>query len=144
MPHAYVRGNIIECMANSDNVVRVGLTPKFKDAQALVDILADEPQPVAILDGSDAPEVVYRTPAHEFQVGRRRMRPGEERAEVSDGRIEILLITRGAVRLGWDGEEETFRQGESILIPAILDRFTVRAESAVELFKAEVPPVNDV
>lgn len=29
-PHAYVAGEIIECMACSDNVVRAGLTPKFK------------------------------------------------------------------------------------------------------------------
>ncbi|KAA3663047.1 MAG: mannose-6-phosphate isomerase, class I, partial [Calditrichaeota bacterium] len=31
IPHAYVNGNIIECMSNSDNVVRAGLTPKFQD-----------------------------------------------------------------------------------------------------------------
>jgi mannose-6-phosphate isomerase len=31
MPHAYISGDCIECMANSDNVIRVGLTPKFVD-----------------------------------------------------------------------------------------------------------------
>ena len=35
-PHAYVAGEIIECMACSDNVVRAGLTPKFKDVPNLV------------------------------------------------------------------------------------------------------------
>ncbi len=142
MPHAYVRGNIIECMANSDNVVRVGLTPKFKDAQALVDILADEPQPVVILDGGDAPEVIYRTPAREFQVSRWCMQPGEERVE-GGGRPEILLVTQGAVQLRWRGGEETFRQGESAFIPALLDGFIVWAESGAELFKAEVPQIRD-
>lgn len=39
VPHAYLAGNIVECMANSDNVIRVGLTPKFKDKDALCDIL---------------------------------------------------------------------------------------------------------
>ena len=29
-PHAYVSGQIIECMATSDNVVRAGLTPKLR------------------------------------------------------------------------------------------------------------------
>lgn len=29
-PHAYLKGDCIECMANSDNVVRAGLTPKFR------------------------------------------------------------------------------------------------------------------
>lgn len=138
IPHAYVRGNIIECMANSDNVVRVGLTPKFKDAQALVEILGDEPQSLTILDGSDASEVVYRTPAREFQVSRRRMEPGEEWVETGSG-PRIVLVTQGQVQLRWDGGAETFRRGESILIPAILGRFTVCAENRVELFKAEVP-----
>mmetsp|Transcript_1664 Transcript_1664/g.2186 ORF Transcript_1664/g.2186 Transcript_1664/m.2186 type:complete len:510 (+) Transcript_1664:41-1570(+) len=38
-PHAYVAGEILECMACSDNVVRAGLTPKHKDVQNLVDML---------------------------------------------------------------------------------------------------------
>lgn len=139
VPHAYIRGNIIECMANSDNVVRVGLTSKFKDAQALVEILSREPPPVAILNGGDAPETVYRTPAREFRVSRWRMQPGEERVEAGGGRPEILLVTQGVVRLQWDGGKEAFRQGESIFIPALLDEFTVQAESSAELFKAEVP-----
>ncbi|KAF8820947.1 hypothetical protein IE077_002626 [Cardiosporidium cionae] len=36
-------GNCVECMANSDNVIRGGLTPKFKDTQLLLDILDFEP-----------------------------------------------------------------------------------------------------
>jgi len=32
VPHAYISGTIFECMAPSDNVIRLGLTPKFKDA----------------------------------------------------------------------------------------------------------------
>ena len=35
-PHAYISGDIIECMAASDNVVRAGFTPKFKDVKNLV------------------------------------------------------------------------------------------------------------
>ncbi|CAI5759049.1 unnamed protein product [Candida verbasci] len=38
-PHAYISGDIIECMAASDNVVRAGFTPKFKDVDTLVDML---------------------------------------------------------------------------------------------------------
>jgi mannose-6-phosphate isomerase len=32
VPHAYIKGDCAECMANSDNVIRLGLTPKFVDA----------------------------------------------------------------------------------------------------------------
>ncbi|KAJ1970695.1 Mannose-6-phosphate isomerase, partial [Dimargaris verticillata] len=38
-PHAYLSGDIIECMATSDNVVRAGLTPKFKDVEVLIEML---------------------------------------------------------------------------------------------------------
>jgi len=36
IPHAYIRGELCECMINSDNVVRGGLTPKLKDVQTLL------------------------------------------------------------------------------------------------------------
>jgi mannose-6-phosphate isomerase len=39
-PHAYISGDCIECMAASDNVVRSGLTPKFKDVKTLVEMLS--------------------------------------------------------------------------------------------------------
>lgn len=38
-PHAYLSGDILECMACSDNVVRAGLTPKFIDKKTLYDML---------------------------------------------------------------------------------------------------------
>ncbi len=38
-PHAYLAGELVEVMAASDNVIRAGLTPKFKDAEVLVESL---------------------------------------------------------------------------------------------------------
>jgi mannose-6-phosphate isomerase len=38
-PHAYISGDCVECMASSDNVVRSGLTPKFKDVDTLIEML---------------------------------------------------------------------------------------------------------
>lgn len=45
-PHAYINGDIIECMAASDNVVRAGFTPKFKDVKNLVEMLTYAYDPV--------------------------------------------------------------------------------------------------
>jgi mannose-6-phosphate isomerase len=39
VPHAYLFGDGVECMACSDNVVRAGLTPKFKDVETLCSML---------------------------------------------------------------------------------------------------------
>ena len=41
-PHAYIQGDLIEAMVNSDNVVRGGLTPKLKDTETLVNMLKYE------------------------------------------------------------------------------------------------------
>lgn len=39
LPHAYLAGDCMECMACSDNVVRAGLTPKLKDVDTLCQML---------------------------------------------------------------------------------------------------------
>ncbi|ODV87692.1 hypothetical protein CANARDRAFT_215449 [[Candida] arabinofermentans NRRL YB-2248] len=45
-PHAYISGDIMECMAASDNVIRAGFTPKFKDVEVLVNNLTYSYNPV--------------------------------------------------------------------------------------------------
>ncbi len=42
IPHAYISGECVECMATSDNVVRAGLTPKYKDIDTLIGMLTYE------------------------------------------------------------------------------------------------------
>ncbi|KXX75937.1 Mannose-6-phosphate isomerase [Madurella mycetomatis] len=44
--HAYISGDIMECMASSDNVVRAGFTPKFKDVETLVNMLTYNYAPI--------------------------------------------------------------------------------------------------
>jgi mannose-6-phosphate isomerase len=51
-PHAYFEGDCVECMANSDNVVRAGLTPKFKHVDTLVKMLTyRSEEPVRLIKG---------------------------------------------------------------------------------------------
>lgn len=72
-PHAYLSGDCIECMALSDNVVRAGLTPKFKDVDTLCKMLHYRNGSPARLEPSiiDAATRVYRPPSSlcaEFEV----------------------------------------------------------------------------
>jgi mannose-6-phosphate isomerase len=126
-------------MANSDNVVRAGLTPKFKDVETLVDILTYEMGPPRIIEPDAAAEVVYRTPAPEFRVSRLRLEPGQERAESTGGGPAVLLVTRGDAGIRWTGGETELRRGQSVLIPALVEAFSLLAETPVELFKVTVP-----
>ena len=40
VPHAYLKGDLVECMATSDNVIRAGLTPKLRDTTVLCNSLS--------------------------------------------------------------------------------------------------------
>lgn len=74
-PHAYISGDILECMALSDNVVRVGLTPKFKDKETLTTMLNYKSCNVNFLKSAriDPCTYVYRPPVKscaEFEIER--------------------------------------------------------------------------
>jgi len=70
-PHAYLSGDIVECMATSDNVVRGGLTPKFKDIEVLCEMLHYEGgSPPRIVPQQQAPGILLYADAtlEDFQV----------------------------------------------------------------------------
>lgn len=141
VPHAYLRGNIVECMAASDNVVRAGLTPKFKDGAALAEVLACELGPACLLEGTEgAGEVVYPTPAAEFQVTRWQLEAGAGRTEAAQGKVQALLVTEGEVRLAWAATGAmALRQGQAVLIPACLREYGLTAVRPAQVFRATVP-----
>jgi len=144
IPHAYLKGNIVECMANSDNVVRVGLTPKFTDVKTLIDILTYELHSISVLgEKSDLREIVYETPAHEFQVSRCEIESDQKKVEITGYKPEILLVTEGQIRIHWENDSKKdvkiFKKGQSILIPALLREYRIHAECRSEYFKVEVP-----
>ena len=69
--HAYLHGVGVEVMANSDNVLRGGLTPKHVDVPELLRVLDFRPTPESALRAEitrDGMELVYHTPAPEFAV----------------------------------------------------------------------------
>lgn len=143
VPHAYVRGNIVECMANSDNVVRAGLTPKFKDVKTLVDILTYETGDVEIFDPEPtATEFTYRVPVPEFSITHWNLSSGDRRQRYVQS-IEILLVVHGQIELAFDEDRMFLKQGESVVIPAALKRYKLRAEETAEVFCAFVPDSTD-
>lgn len=148
VPHAYLEGNILECMANSDNVIRVGLTPKFKDAEALLEIVVTTPGTPDILDGNPtilpggAVQAIYTSPAPEFQLQRWQLGAGVTHV-VDKGAIPaILLVLKGEIEIAWDESTDgiaTYRRGESAFLPACLTNYRLHAEGEAEIVQASVP-----
>jgi mannose-6-phosphate isomerase len=97
MPHSYLHGVVVEILANSDNVLRCGLTTKHVDVPELLRVVRFEAGEPAVLTPQPAAggEEVYRTPTAEFRLSRYRLTPGGPDAEpVGDG-PQILLCTAG-------------------------------------------------
>jgi mannose-6-phosphate isomerase len=117
--HAYIRGTGIELMANSDNVIRAGLTPKHIDIPELVRVL-DPQVPVPVLTAQQtAPGVAqFDTPVPEFRL--RRLTPdGASLAVPGDGGPRILLCVEGSARIeSADGETLTLARGQSCFLSA--------------------------
>ncbi|MFJ8475073.1 mannose-6-phosphate isomerase, class I [Kitasatospora sp. NPDC094011] len=121
VPHAYLSGVCVELQANSDNVLRAGLTPKHIDVPELLKIVLFEPgapgvvHPVRV-DGTPG-EQLYPVPIDEFRLSRFEL-DGVER-EIDGRTPQILLCTEGAVRLtAADGAVLDLGRGQSAFLPA--------------------------
>lgn len=92
--HAYLGGTAVELMAESDNVVRAGLTSKHVDPAVLVEIVDGAAGPVPIQHPEPVSgAVTYRTPVPEFSLQRVDV---DGMSSVAAG-PSVLLCTRGCV-----------------------------------------------
>ncbi|CAK7288744.1 mannose-6-phosphate isomerase, class I [Streptomyces misionensis] len=116
VPHAYLSGLGVEIMANSDNVLRCGLTPKHVDVPELLRVVRFEASDPGVLRPEAAPdgEEVYETPTDEFRLSRHVLPEGGTAHDLTRDTPQILLCTAGAVRAG----EHELGPGRSVFVPA--------------------------
>jgi len=103
-PHAYIQGDILECMACSDNVVRAGLTPKLKDVDTLVKMLTYKCTMPEITRGKKKDQccTLYVPPIEDFAMEIVEVKPGNS-YELEDVRSPSVLLTlngSGTLRQG--------------------------------------------
>jgi mannose-6-phosphate isomerase len=116
--HAYLRGAGMEIMANSDNVLRGGLTPKHMDVPELLRVLefSDREVPRVRAQVVSA-EATYPTPAEEFQLTRIVLEHASHRPSERRG-PEILLCTEGQLELSEDSCTLRLEQGQAVFVGA--------------------------
>jgi mannose-6-phosphate isomerase len=119
--HAHLSGACVEVMANSDNVLRGGLTPKYVDVPELLRVLdfrAGVPRlSIGTVDGR---VTCYETPAEEFRLWRLDWPPEDAGDLVSlpEG-PRILICVAGAVKVVvGSGGSATLRRGDSAWLDA--------------------------
>jgi mannose-6-phosphate isomerase len=115
VPHAYLGGVGVEVMANSDNVLRGGLTSKHIDVAELLAILDVEPAAPQVQSGvaSGPGEWSYPTPAREFALSRL---TGVVRLPA--GAPQILVVTEGSMELAGDNDVTNVTRGDAAYLNA--------------------------
>jgi len=137
VPHAYLKGNIIECMANSDNVVRAGLTPKFIDIPTLVEItdyVAGKPE----IQKSCSNITKYNVPTEEFDIHKYTMKKKHQAGIETGGSLEILFLLSGQIQIITHGDDLEVSKGQSVLIPASLNKYRLESLTDAEIFRVTI------
>lgn len=143
--HSYLRGVGIEVMANSDNVLRGGLTPKHVDVPELLRVLdftpADEESLLSPVD-RDGFESTYRTPAGEFTVSVLVL-DGENLGHEVDAPSrhdgpQILLCAEGAAVVRAKADTLTLGRGAAAWVSADDGPIRLTADQPTRLFRATV------
>jgi mannose-6-phosphate isomerase len=140
IPHAYLEGQNMELMANSDNVLRGGLTPKHVDvAELLKHVAFDETHPNIMLGElqEDGLERIYKSPAPDFELSQISIAKGDQYQSISKT-AQILIVIQGKVQIH---EGETILQlgkGETAFLTANSD-YKISSSSSAIIYKATAP-----
>ncbi|SOS46952.1 conserved hypothetical protein [Tenacibaculum dicentrarchi] len=140
VPHAYLEGKNIELMANSDNVLRGGLTSKHIDVEELLKNTKFEETIPKILYGIKSPlndELVYQTKAKDFRLSKIQSNEAIRYNSTSKS-IEILIILKGNATVIRHKNRINIEKGQAILIKANT-RYRIVSSKGVEIYKASVP-----
>jgi mannose-6-phosphate isomerase len=139
LPHAYLEGHTMEIMANSDNVLRGGLTPKHIDVNELLQhIRFAETIPAVIASKPFVNgEEVFKTVAKDFQLSKIGLGKGAKFLWTTQS-AEIVFVYDGQVSLTENGLGMTRTSGKAAFLAAGLDVTLSAIEDAI-VFRASVP-----
>lgn len=139
VPHAYLEGRNMEIMANSDNVLRGGLTPKHIDVVELLKHVKFEPiipQVIRGAPGQVPAEERFLTPAADFELRGLSFAPGEAVLLLANT-AEIFFVYEGSVVVTSGTEKLNLKRGETMLAIASAEMTIKGVEEAI-LFRATV------
>ena len=145
MLHAYLEGSGMEIMANSNNVIRGGLTAKHIDVPELLNNAIFEGSEPEILQPIQLPgsrEWVFKTPVREFELRRIEVTEGQPHQNGADHSAEILIlvdVNTGVRVMVTSGEQRLeLPRGGAFLAPYGA-AYTISTDRAAVLYKATVP-----
>lgn len=139
-PHTYLEGAGLEVMANSDNVLRGGLTPKHIDLPELFKVLNFVPTGIDILrpEKKGECECHYPSPPEEFALSMVSLHDGSVFKSPLIRGPEVLICTDGVARIADLGTGEVIvqRKGTVTLVPASVRQYSLEGNGTI--YKASV------
>lgn len=140
VPHAYLEGQNIELMANSDNVLRGGLTKKHVDVTELLKNIVFEETNPEVLYGclkKDNLERVYETEAKDFELSK--INIAESQVYKAKSRsVEILIVIDGEIEIVETKSVLNLKKGQSALLKAG-SIYKITSKKKATIYKAKVP-----
>ena len=136
IPHAYMEGQCVELMANSDNVLRAGLTPKHIDVPELMKHTLFESIVPNVMPGNLVlpGEKIYPCPVADFGITKIELSANISYSSHSSS-LEIMIVTEGGAVIN---NTLVLKRGEAVAIWAD-EQYTIEASGNCTLFKAFVP-----
>ncbi|MCD6261784.1 MAG: mannose-6-phosphate isomerase, class I [Deltaproteobacteria bacterium] len=134
--HSYLNGFGIELMANSDNVLRGGLTPKHVDVEELLWIVDFRATEVAVIEPEsvNTKERSYVTPAREFLLSVVSLKKGDKYKSPQNRSVEILICTEGELVIQDNAVTRPLNRGQAVIVPAVVSDY--RVEGAGVIYRA--------
>ena len=141
LPHAYLEGQNVEIMANSDNVLRGGLTPKHVDVPALLKHVKFEATYPRIIPEDNGPGriSVYHTPAPDFELSKISLLAGET-ITIRAHSVDIFIVLEGKLGVIEPGAAPFSRGMGEAFLAFHQAKFDIKAQEDTVVYRASVPP----
>lgn len=145
--HAYLKGTALELMANSDNVLRGGLTPKHVDVDELMNTIHFKSLPLSQLKcvakqkSNETQE--YQPPIPDFKLTITTLNVTNKLALFNSESANIIFVIEGTVDVvGEHKQHIQLKRGESCFIPASITKYQVRGVGKFATASSGLPISN--
>jgi mannose-6-phosphate isomerase len=140
LPHAYLEGQNVEIMANSDNVLRGGLTPKHVDVPELLKhIRFEATHPRIIMEDYGPGRIaVYHTPAPDFELSKLSLLQGES-LTIRAHSVEIFIVLEGKIGVIEPETSPFGRKRGDAFVAFHQAKFEIKAQEDAVVYRAAVP-----
>lgn len=135
LPHAYLEGQNVEVMANSDNVLRAGLTDKHIDVKELMKHVRFESTIPNIFFRQPGKHIFFNPPVEEFELHQYKLEADEQM--IVTKAAELWFVLEGCLDIAAGEEKINLAGGEALFITAG-NKILIKTIQVTKFFRVSV------